>query len=152
MDDDQISYKDGGTYLNLMNAEPFQLDANMGATAGIAEMLRQSHAGEIHVLPAIPAAWTNGSAEGFKARGGFVVDMEWKNSRITSATIHSRLGRVCRIRRVAPISQISRANTTVPYTRPGQNVVEFQTTAGESYSITLGAGFPSARSSPSKRA
>ena len=138
MDDDKISYKDGGTYLNLMNAETFQLDANMGATAGIAEMLLQSHAGEIHLLPAIPAAWANGAAEGFKARSGFVVDMKWKNSKITAVTIHSGLGRVCRIRCAAPISQISRAATTVPFTRPEQNVVEFQTTAGERYTIALG--------------
>jgi alpha-L-fucosidase 2 len=138
MDDDQISYKDGGTYLNLMNAEPFQLDANMGATAGIAEMLLQSHAGEIHLLPAVPAAWANGSVEGFKARGGFVVDMKWKSNKVTAATIHSGLGRVCRIRSTALISAVSRATTTVPFTRPEHNVVEFQTNAGERYTITLG--------------
>jgi alpha-L-fucosidase 2 len=101
-------------------------------------MLLQSHAGEIHLLPAIPAAWADGAAEGFKARSGFVVDMKWKGSKITAVTIHSGLGRVCRIRCAAPISQISRAATTVPFTRPEQNVVEFQTTAGERYTIALG--------------
>jgi alpha-L-fucosidase 2 len=136
MDEDNISYKDGGTYLNLMNAEPFQLDANMGATAGIGEMLLQSHAGDIHFLPAIPAVWANGAVEGLKARGGFVVDMKWKNSKVTTATIHSGLGRVCRIRSAAPISQVSSATTTVSFTRPEENVVEFQTTAGEGYTIT----------------
>ena len=119
-----------------MNAEPFQLDANMGATAGIGEMLLQSHAGEIHFLPAIPAAWANGAVEGLKARGGFVVDMKWKNGRVTTATIHSGLGRVCRIRSAAPISQVSIATTTVSFTRPEENVVEFHTTAGEGYTIT----------------
>jgi hypothetical protein len=63
--------------------------------------------------------------------------MKWINNKITAATIHSGLGRVCRIRCAAPISQISRATTTVPFTRPEQNVIEFQTAAGESYSITV---------------
>lgn len=96
--------KKGGTYPNLFDAHPpFQIDGNFGCTAGIVEMLMQSHDGFIYLLPALPSVWQEGEIKGIVARGGFELDIAWAHGQVTKLVVKSKHGGNCRLRSQTPL-------------------------------------------------
>ncbi|MEJ5258669.1 MAG: glycoside hydrolase family 95 protein [Anaerohalosphaeraceae bacterium] len=113
-----------------------QIDGNLGVLMGMAEMFLQSHQGEVYLLPALPDKMANGSITGLRARGGFEVDITWQNRTLQTAQIRSLLGRTCRVRSARPIAVTDGSGGSVPVQSPGENLYEFPTQAGQSYTLT----------------
>lgn len=128
----------GGTYPNLFDAHPpFQIDGNFGCTAGIAEMLLQSHDGAIHILPALPEKWISGRVSGLVARGGFEIDLKWEKGKETYLTVRSKLGGKCRLRVAGAL--IAGETTTLLHSA-GDNPNRFyETPAIKTYGISANA-------------
>jgi alpha-L-fucosidase 2 len=123
--------------LDLHPPRIFQMDGNAGATAAIAEMLLQSHAGEVDLLPALPRAWGSGRVSGLRARGGYEVDLIWSQGALTAARLRASQTGPCRLRTRQPMDLTNGARS-VSLRRPEPNVIVFQAQRGQQYDLKPG--------------
>ena len=120
---------------------PFQIDGNFGAAAGIAEMLLQSHADEIVLLPAWPSAWPNGHFTGLRARGGLTIDLIWQNGRCQTATLHAAVTGQYRLRcgTGQTVQAVSCDGESVPFSQDDDGRTQIVARAGAGYAVQFGS-------------